>query len=128
MQPTTTPSGAAHAIVNDGTEYFLSALDFTGETDDRIALWAMTNTVSLSDPTPDLAMHVTVLDSLTYGQPPAVLQKDGPTPLRDLLFTDLAVQLGTRDGEVARAPLRAELERRSDEPDHLPRVGRCGVL
>jgi hypothetical protein len=94
LQPTTTPSGAAHATGNDGTEYFLSALDFTGETDDRIALWAMTNTVSLSDPTPDPAMHVTVVDSLTYGQPPAVLQKDGPTPLRDLLFTDLAVQLG----------------------------------
>jgi hypothetical protein len=94
QQPTTTPPGAAHATLNSGTEYFLSALDFTGSTDNRIAMWAMTNTLSLSSPTPSPVMHVTVLDSLTYGQPPAVLQKAGPTPLRDLLFTDLAVDLG----------------------------------
>jgi hypothetical protein len=94
LQPTTTPPGAAHATLNSGTEYFLSALDFTGSTDNRIAMWAMTNTLSLSSPTPSPVMHVTVLDSLTYGQPPAVLQKAGPTPLRDLLFTDLAVDLG----------------------------------
>jgi hypothetical protein len=94
IQPTTTPPGAAHAIEQGGTEYFLSALDFFGDTDDRIAVWAMTNTASLSDPTPDVALHVSVLDSLTYGQPPAVLQRSGPTPLRDLLRTSLAVQLG----------------------------------
>jgi hypothetical protein len=94
LQPATTPPGATHATENDGTEYFLSALDFFGGTDNRIAVWAMTNTVSLADATPDVAMQVAVLDSLTYGQPPAVLQKNGPTPLGDLLGTNLAVQLG----------------------------------
>jgi hypothetical protein len=94
LQPATTPPGATHATENDGTEYFLSALDFFGRTDDRIAVWAMINTASLADPVPDVAMHVAVLDSLTYGQPPAVLQKDGLTPLGDLLGTNLAVQLG----------------------------------
>ncbi|HXW08058.1 MAG TPA: hypothetical protein VD833_22705 [Vicinamibacterales bacterium] len=94
LQPTTTPPGASHAIENGGTEYFLSALEFTGRTDDRIALWAMTNTSSLADATPDVEMQVTVLGTLTYGQPPAVLQKDGPTPLRELLGLPLAVDLG----------------------------------
>ena len=94
IQPTTTPPGAAHATEQGGTEYFLSALDFFGATDDRIAVWAMTNTSSLSTPTPDVALDVAVLDTLTYGQPPAVLQKNGPTPLRELLGTSLAVQLG----------------------------------
>jgi hypothetical protein len=94
LQPTTTPPGASYATDNGGTEYFLSALEFTGRTDDRIALWAMTNTATLADAEPDVEMQVTVLDSLTYGQPPAVLQKDGPTPLLDLLGLPLAVDLG----------------------------------
>jgi hypothetical protein len=94
IQPATTPPGAAHETGNGGTAYFLSALDFFGGTDDRIAVWAMTNTSSLADATPDVELHVAVLDSLTYGQPPAVLQKEGPTPLRELLGTNLAVTLG----------------------------------
>jgi hypothetical protein len=51
----------------------------------------MTNTASLANPAPDVAMHVKVADSRTYGQPPAVVQKDGPNPLGDALGTDFAV-------------------------------------
>ena len=41
---------------NNGTEYFLSALDFDATTDNRIAVWAMTNTKSLDDPTPTVTL------------------------------------------------------------------------
>ena len=90
IQPATTPPGAAYATENSGTEYFLSALEFTGGLDNRIALWALTNTASLNTATPSLAMNVTVLDSEVYGAPPTMLQKDGPTPLRTLIKSKLA--------------------------------------
>jgi hypothetical protein len=89
LQPTTTPAGASSASVNSGTEYFLSALEFTGGLDNRIALWALTNTASLSS-TPALGMQVKVLTSEVYGLPAAMQQRVGSTPLRDLLKTSLA--------------------------------------
>jgi hypothetical protein len=67
---------------DSGVEYFLSALDFEGTLDNRIALWAMLDTSTLTDfhPTPKL-VH-TVLDSQVYGMPPAgTVQKPGPIPL-----------------------------------------------
>jgi hypothetical protein len=90
LQPTTTPATVAFASGNGGTEYFLSALEFTGGLDNRIALWAMTNTSTLGSATPTVAMHVTVLDSEVYGAPAAMQQKSGSTPLRSLLKTSLA--------------------------------------
>ena len=67
-------------------EYFLSALDFLGTLDNRIALWAITNTDTLSHKHPSLKLLSRVLSSETYGigvvgaaQPP------GPTPLGTLV-------------------------------------------
>jgi hypothetical protein len=85
IQPATTPPGAAFASEHNGTEYFLSALEFTGGLDNRIALWSMTNTATLSDAAPAVSLQVAVLDSEVYGLPPTVTQKDGSTPLRTLL-------------------------------------------
>ena len=97
VQPATTPPGAG----NDedtrnqprfrGIEYFLSALQFGAPPyqvlDNRIATWALTNTEALnsSSLTPDIALHVTVIGTETYGQPNPAAQKPGPTPLRDAL-------------------------------------------
>ncbi len=85
LQPTTTPPGGSYETGNNGTEYFLSALDFNGTLDNRIALWALTNTASLDTATPDLALTNVVMHSEVYGQPPAMTQPNGPTPLKDLL-------------------------------------------
>jgi hypothetical protein len=85
VQPATVPPGGAFASQNNGTEYFLSALEFTGGLDNRIALWALTNTASLNDPVPDVALQSVVLASQVYGMPPAARQKDGPLPLGDLI-------------------------------------------
>ena len=100
LQPATTPPGADFDTERGGTEYFLSALEFTGTVDNRIALWALTNTSSL-DTTPDLALHMTVMSSEVYGVPPAMQQKDGPTPLKALLGNkSLAAQVfGIRKSE-----------------------------
>ncbi|HKO33829.1 MAG TPA: hypothetical protein VJY85_08800, partial [Candidatus Limnocylindria bacterium] len=90
IQPATTPPGAAYATGHGGTEYFLSALEFTGGLDNRIALWALTNSSSLSSATPTVAMQLTILDSQVYGAPPTMQQRDGPTPLKALIKSKLA--------------------------------------
>ena len=97
IQPATTPPGAANNEDTrnqprlHGIEYFLSALQFGAPPyqvlDNRIATWALTNTEALnsSSLTPDIALHVTVIGTETYGQPNPATQKAGPTPLRDAL-------------------------------------------
>ena len=94
MQPTTTPPGGAHASVNGGTEFFLSSLDFDATLDDRITLWALTNTSSLTSATPLVALNHVVLGTEVYGQPPAMQQRFGPAPLDEALQGKLGVQLG----------------------------------
>jgi len=85
LQPAITAQGGAHDTARNGTEYFLSALDFNGTLDNRIAVWALTNTQSLSSGTPSLRLQSAVLDSQVYGQPPDVKQRPGPTPLGDAI-------------------------------------------
>jgi hypothetical protein len=73
---------------SQSVEYFLSALDFSSTLDNRIALWAITNTDTLSKPHPNLKLLNRVLTSETYGTPVVgAVQPPGPTPLRDFLAT-----------------------------------------
>jgi len=65
-------------------EFFVSSLDFTGTLDDRLAVWALTNTSSLGT-TPNLSLTHRVITTQVYGQPPDAQQMPGPTPLRDAL-------------------------------------------
>jgi hypothetical protein len=83
IQPATTPEGGAYELGQGGTEYFLSALEFTGGVDNRIAVWGLTGTSTLGT-TNQVALTNKVLASETYGAPPDAEQKDGPTPLLDL--------------------------------------------
>jgi hypothetical protein len=87
VQPAITPPGGTFEAANGGTEYFASALDFNATLDNRIAVWAITNTSSLADAVPAVQIQSLVISSEVYGQPPAMQQKPGPTPLADLLKT-----------------------------------------
>ena len=80
VQPATVP-GSTYA---SNTEYFLSALDFSSDLDNRIALWTLTGTNAASP-----KLTVSVIESEVYGQPPAAFQKMGPTPLGDLVHNPL---------------------------------------
>ncbi len=80
IQPSTQPAGIQLGLENNGTEYFLSSLDFTSTVDNRIATWALTNTRSLDQSTPNVNLTFTVIKSQLYGQPVPVTQKNGPTP------------------------------------------------
>jgi hypothetical protein len=80
LQPATSPSAADYDLSNYGTEYLLSALDFNATFDNRIAVWALTNTQSLTTTTPSVHLQSAVLHSETYGQPSPAEQKGGPHP------------------------------------------------
>lgn len=86
LQPATSPTTADWSEAAGGTAYFLSALDFNATLDNRVAEWRLTNTSSLATGTPDVTLEApSVMPSEVYGQPPAAVQKSGPTPLGTLL-------------------------------------------
>jgi hypothetical protein len=84
VQPATSPSTVADRTASGGVEYALSALDFVGTGDNRIALWAITNTSSIRRSSPSIGIKEATLTSETYAAPPSfVSQKAGPIPLGD---------------------------------------------
>ncbi len=88
VQPATSPSASEWSSRANGTEYFMSALDYAHGYDNRIAVWAMTNTQSLTTPRPAVHVSARVIGSEVYGVPPPAVQKDGPTPLGTVLGED----------------------------------------
>ena len=80
VQPATSPSAAQWSGASNGTEFALSALEFTGGADNRIAAWALTNTRSLTTAKPDVHVANAVVGSEVYSFPPKAEQKSGPIP------------------------------------------------
>ncbi len=77
VQPATSPDFSREP--GAGVEYFMSALDFTGTLDNRIAVWAITNTQALSNLHPsNVQLLSTVVTSEVYGQPPPAVQPPPP--------------------------------------------------
>jgi hypothetical protein len=101
VQPATTPAGHDETA-NNGTEYFLSGLDFgvapaLGTRETRLAVWALTNTATLTGATPAVSLTNTVIDTELYAQPPNATQKAGPTPLADLVHSPLELLSANED-------------------------------
>jgi hypothetical protein len=97
VQPATSPNGQ-YELGAGGTEYFLSALQFVGATDNRIAAWALTNTSSLSTSNPQLKLTLDVVRSEDYAFPPDATQKDdGVRPLGTSLGEPVELIAGNDD-------------------------------
>jgi hypothetical protein len=81
IQPARTASSYAYEAPLNGVEYALSALQFGNPGyevyDNRIAVWAITNTKSLNSNSPVLTLSFNVIHSETYGQPDPATQKAG---------------------------------------------------
>ncbi len=80
VQPAVTPpnkpgnSGTPNKL--GGVQYFLSALEFAGVPDNRVAVWGLTNTNSLQDAVPNVSLQVSVVDTNTsYISPPRSTQR-----------------------------------------------------
>jgi hypothetical protein len=89
--PAISPAGQS-LTDNGGTEFFLSSTLGDGSetgnfaaSEDRIGVWAITNTSSIDSATPDLRLSKKLITADTYTLPPKATQKNGPTPLRDCL-------------------------------------------
>jgi hypothetical protein len=100
IQPATAPQADAWdhdqgGAIKNGAEYFLSALQFVDTFDNRIAVWALTNTKSLNSKTPNLTLSFDVISSETYGQPNPANQKAGEIPLGVALGNPTEGQLNT---------------------------------
>jgi hypothetical protein len=101
IQPATSPGGEDSEDIDSGAEYFLSALQFIDTFDNRIAVWALTNTRSLNSNAPTLALSFAVLKSETYGQPNPAKQKAGENPLGASFPTPEGIgQLNTNDDRM----------------------------
>jgi hypothetical protein len=87
--PAISPAGQA-SNESGGTEFFLSSTLGDGSetgnlapSENRIGVWAITNTRSIDSATPKLKLSNKLIKADTYTLPPQATQKDGPTPLRD---------------------------------------------
>jgi hypothetical protein len=71
-----------------GTEYFVSSnavFDDANADSEELILWALVHTKELDTPSPNLALHKTILDVNRYAVPSNSVQKSGPAPLRECL-------------------------------------------
>ena len=83
MQPATSPGGVFDTK-NGGTEYLMNSLDFFGAGDNRIAVWAITNTCALASPPcskPFLGITVPppIVTVPAYADPPPANQPQSST-------------------------------------------------
>ena len=87
LQPAHSPPGDRSAAPAGGAEWFLSALDFGMSQDNRVAVWALTNTASLNSAQPSLTLKHTIVTTTNpkdvYRFPSSADQKDGPKPMAD---------------------------------------------
>jgi len=94
VQPATTPAGA-FSTDRGGTEFFTSALDWFGSVDNRVAVWAVTNTSTISGFFPDMFINYAIAGTESYGfpftdtpffSPYAEQPSSGNTPLCDFFI------------------------------------------
>jgi hypothetical protein len=75
-------------MANGGTEYMMSTTNTLTRFDNRVAVWAVTNTSSLENQNQAPMLYHTILEGKTYGDPGFLSQRDGDLPLRDCLDID----------------------------------------
>jgi hypothetical protein len=78
IQPATSPSAGRTAW---GTEFFAESRDFTGAGDNTVLVVALTNTSSLDDVNPNLALLTKIVKTpVFYTNPNPAAQRSGPIP------------------------------------------------
>jgi hypothetical protein len=94
IQPATTPN-SNFVTDHGGTEFAMSALDWFGSVDNRVALWAFTNTASISGFSPLIYFNWAIAGTEAYGfpftdtpfyAPYAEQPNSGNTPLCDFFI------------------------------------------
>ncbi|MBI3759525.1 MAG: hypothetical protein HY269_07200 [Deltaproteobacteria bacterium] len=106
MQPATSPGGVFDTTLG-GTEYLMNALDFFGNGDNRIAVWAITNTCALaSPPCSNSFLGITVPPPIVqvpaYSDPPPATQPPATTliPYGNSIGHSTVEQIDTNDDRL----------------------------
>jgi len=84
VRPAITPPGASYYLASGGVEYFASS-NSSFSSDNRFALWAMTNTASLGTK-PSLTLVQTLVPGLPYRFPDVATQRPGSLPYGSTLL------------------------------------------
>jgi hypothetical protein len=69
-----------HGSHDQGVEFFVSHLNFTHTLDNRLAVWAISDTRTLDQPSPSVELTGTIINSEVYGDAPPATQEAGPNP------------------------------------------------
>jgi hypothetical protein len=86
LQPGNVPPGGRYEAGHGGTLWFLSALEFTGMGDTRIAVEALTGTEAIETDPGAVSLHKAIVeDVLPYVSPPKAQQRAGLRPLGEAL-------------------------------------------
>ena len=117
--PAISPAGRAK-----GTEFFLSSTLGDGSetgnfapTENRIGVWAATNTRSLESASPRVKLTNKLLKADTYALPPKATQKAGPIPLGECLSDTTGIFSGTNCGDALFGGSSPEVEGVLDSSD-----------
>lgn len=81
--PATTPGGKRYSRQANGTEFLLSSIAVFSDsgTDNRLRVWAVSNSASLNTPRPSLQLNSSIVNVGAYSVPPLSDQKAGDFPL-----------------------------------------------
>jgi hypothetical protein len=79
IHPAITPPGASYFVASGGVQYFV-ATQSRSTTDNKIAVFALSNTSSLATVNPQMTLVQIILTSLTYTSPDVATQRPGPLP------------------------------------------------
>ena len=94
-------SNANYELHGNGTQYALSALDFFGSTDNRVAIWLFNNTRTISSFSPSIGLFVALCSTCTsYEAPPVAVQAPGSAPLGDVLGPGFNPDIETNDDRM----------------------------
>ncbi|MEP6715052.1 MAG: hypothetical protein ABJC09_05735 [Terriglobia bacterium] len=85
IQPASVPPGASQFLAAGGVEYLLSSQS-TFSNDNRLAIWAISNTASLQTASPSLLLTQTFVTTQSYSYPDIAVQKPGDLPYGSSLF------------------------------------------
>lgn len=84
IQPSFARLASAEGEPSGGVEYMMSTADIRNALDDRIAVWAMSNTASLNDASPAPKLHSVIVKTESFAMPPDAQQESGDTELGSL--------------------------------------------
>lgn len=102
IQPSFSRDSRAEDEPSGGVEYMMSIADVRNALDNRVAVWAMSDTASLNDASPAPKLHSAIVRTESFGMPPDAQQKPADTEL-GMLAGEKPQRIATNDHRMQQA-------------------------